>query len=416
MRRGASYKVAAAVVVGALCIVAVAEVTLRVTSSGFHLRQHDHIVADPVFHHRMLPNATATIRGVTFTTNSRGFKDDEIQVPKPKSVFRILMLGDGFTEGPGLSIDETPAKALEWLLNHGTACTGRYEVVNAGTASYSPILEYLQLKHVGLGLQPDLVVLNFDMSDVHDDWIRTRAATLDDRGLPIAVPHKATQERGDTMLPMMKPTWLGFLTPPERVLSQSAIYQAVRRSRPIQRLAGSARICPGQLKALGLMGDIQYDPMAITRDAEPRGLREAWALTDRYLDGIASLTAEHHVGFILVVYPYPHQVSATASPGGRLRLDLALNHLYASERPFDLVEDFGRRRGVPVINLRSLFRDEVRAGARVFLRDNEHLTPEGARVLARGIFEGLSKREILPPCRRSSSSTRRHKPVARQAR
>src|SRR5262249_50276194 len=148
--------------------------------------------------------------------------------PRPDGVFRILMLGDGFTEGFGLSIDETPAKVVERLFNE--TCAERYEVVNAGVASYSPILEYLWLERFGPRLAPDLVVLNFDMSDVHDDWIRTRVARLDHRGLPIAVPHQPIRETGERILPMIKPAWLEFLTPLERLLSRSASYQALRTS------------------------------------------------------------------------------------------------------------------------------------------------------------------------------------------
>ncbi|HEX2645816.1 MAG TPA: SGNH/GDSL hydrolase family protein, partial [Candidatus Dormibacteraeota bacterium] len=138
-----------------------------------------------MLHHRLRKNLSRSVQGVPFTTNSLGLRDREYPPPRPDGVFRILMLGDSFTEGAGLPIDETVAKRSERLLT--TTCAGAYEVVNAGTGSYSPILEYLQLKHVGLALAPDLVVLNFDMTDVHDDYIRTLLATFDSAGLPLAV-------------------------------------------------------------------------------------------------------------------------------------------------------------------------------------------------------------------------------------
>jgi len=381
------------------CCVLVWEVGLRLTTTRYQLRGHVHLVEDPVLHHRMLPNATATIRGVTFTTNSLGLKDHAISVDKPPTVFRILMLGDSFTEGYGLSIDQTPAKVVEALLNDRVGCSGRYEVVNAGVGSYSPILEYLLLKRLGLRLSPDLVVLNFDMTDLHDDWIRTRLARLDDQGLPIAVPHDSTRERGLLMLPMSTPPLVRFRMPVERVLSMSAVYQQVRTSRLVQRFGGRAGIGPGMLAALGLVGDIQYDPMAFTRDEEPRRLAEAWTLTERYLAAIATLTASRGIPFVVVVYPWAHQVDATASPGGRLRFDLA-SRLYPSERPFVLLENFGRRHAVPVVNLLSLFRERARSGAHLFYDDDVHQTPEGAALLARGISAGLTSNGLVPPCRR----------------
>jgi len=88
------------------------------------------------------------------------------------------MFGDSFTEGRGLVLEDTVAKRVEKMLNLGT-CPKTFAAIHAGVSSYSPILEYLLLKQVGLRLEPDLVVLNFDTTDVHDDWIRIALATLD---------------------------------------------------------------------------------------------------------------------------------------------------------------------------------------------------------------------------------------------
>ncbi len=387
-----------AVVVAVVCGVVADEVGLRVAATSGGPRRHKHIVADPVLHHRIHPNVTATVGGVPLTTNSLGLKDREIEVKKPSSVFRVLMLGDSFTEGIGLPTDQTPAKIAERLLTEMTQCRGHYEIVNAGVTSYSPILEYLWLKQLAPRLTPDLVVLNFDMTDFHDDWIRTSLARFDSHGLPVAVPANPIRERGLLMLPMPKAMVLGFLTPLEQTLSQSAVYQELRMSAAVQHVAGPARLGSGRLEPLGLIGDIQYDLMAFTRDEPPRRLREAWALTERYLAAISNLAAAHGSPFALVVYPWPHQVSATASPEGRLRFDLR-PRLYASTRPFDLLEDFGRRHGVPVINLLALFRDAIRSEVRLFYEDDIHHTPQGARLLAQGIVTGLLKRELLTPCR-----------------
>ena len=60
-------------------------------------------------------------------------------------------------------------------------------MINTGVGSYSPLLEYLYLKNGGLDLQPDIVVLNFDLSDVWDDIQYTRLARFDEHGAPVAV-------------------------------------------------------------------------------------------------------------------------------------------------------------------------------------------------------------------------------------
>ena len=123
-----------------------------------------YVDADPVLHHRLRPSYTAKRRGVEFRINALGLKDREYPPGKPPGVFRVLILGDSFTEGFGLPVEQTMPKQVEALLDGGR-CSRSVEVVNAGVSSYSPILEYLFLVHVGLGLGPDLVVLSFDMTD-----------------------------------------------------------------------------------------------------------------------------------------------------------------------------------------------------------------------------------------------------------
>ena len=226
---------------------------------------------DPVLHHRPRPNVTARVRGVEFRTSSLGLHDREYPAQKPPGVFRILLLGDSFTEGGGLAIEATVAKQAEAMLNTRgcqsprSASSRPIEVVNGGVASYSPILEYLFLGVLGPALEPDLVVLNFDMTDVHDDVIRTAVAQLGPDGLPLAVPPDRRLEAALLLPPLAKPSFLKFLDPIERGLSRLLIYQTLRRSGVGRRLFGPVRLTPERLETLGLVGDIRYDPTAITR-------------------------------------------------------------------------------------------------------------------------------------------------------
>ena len=277
--------------------------------------------SDPVLHHRLRPNITARVRGVEFRTNSLGLHDREYPAQKPPGVFRILLLGDSMTEGGGLALEATVAKQAEAMLNAG-GCRSPLEVVNGGVASYSPILQYLFLDALGPTLEPDLVVLNFDMTDVHDDFIRTAVARLRPDGLPVAVPSDRRLETALFLPPIFKPPFLRFLDPLERGLSRLLIYQALRRSGVGRRLFGPIRPTPERLERLGLVGDIRYDPMAITRPGEGPGVGPAWRLTERYLAGIHRLARQRGMSFAAVVYPHPHQVAADESPVGRQRFAL----------------------------------------------------------------------------------------------
>jgi hypothetical protein len=386
------FGLAAVLIVSIVVALALAEFVLRAAARRAMATQtHRYMTSDPVLHHRARPGVSAIVAGAPFSTSSLGLRDREYARPKPPSVVRLVLLGDSFTEGGGLMLEQTVAKRVEAALN-ARGC-GAHEVVNAGVASYSPILEYLLLQRLLPALQPDVVVLNFDMTDVHDDVVRTATATLDARGLPIAVPGDPLRETAMLLPP--PPRWLGSLGP---ALNGSALYQAVRKSGAGQGLLGPVKTSPEQLEAYGLIGDPQRDPMAITRDADFPGLERAWALTERYLVGIRDLARTSDARFALVVYPHAHQVSADASAVGRRKLGAGAG-LYASERPFVRLEKLGRREGFPVINLLASFR-AARADGPLFRHDDIHHTPAGAAVFADGMLSGLHSAGVLPPCRK----------------
>jgi hypothetical protein len=373
-------------------VLVLAELTLRATvRRATASASHRYMMADPVLHHRARPGVSATVAGTPFSTNSLGLRDREYASPKPSTTFRILMLGDSFTEGGGLVLEHTVAKRVEVALD-ARGC-GRYEVINGGTASYSPILEYLRLQQLGPVLQPDLVVLNFDMTDVHDDVVRTFTAVLDPRGLPLAVPSDPIRETAVFLPPA--PRWLG---PVGRALNRLALYQAFRKSRAGQRLLGPTKMTPEALAAYGLLGDVEHDPMAITRDDDFPDLARGWALTERYLVGIRDLARARGSTFVLVLYPHPHQVSADESPQGRRQLGTGPG-LFASDRPFQRLEALGRRENFPVVNLVPLFRAR-RAEGPLFRSTDVHHTPAGAVVFADGIVAGLHGLSVLPACSR----------------
>ncbi|MEK7251148.1 MAG: SGNH/GDSL hydrolase family protein, partial [Bacteroidota bacterium] len=127
---------------------------------------HYHPIGDNILHHKFKPYSTGRLKASELDTdyniNSLGLRDKEYSVQKPPSTFRILMLGDSFTEGDGVFSNETFSKRLEEKLQSQQGGM-KFEVINAGVGSYSSLLEYLYVKNYGLQLNPDLVILNFDL-------------------------------------------------------------------------------------------------------------------------------------------------------------------------------------------------------------------------------------------------------------
>ena len=134
-------------------------------------RQHT-IVPSQTTHHEM--RRMATINGptptdgeISFSTNSFGLRGDEPAIPKPQSVFRILLLGDDTILGTGLNSEDLVSSRVAQLLSEKSSA--RIEVINAAVPGYSPLLSEIQFEQELHRLQPNLVILHFDMSDIADD-------------------------------------------------------------------------------------------------------------------------------------------------------------------------------------------------------------------------------------------------------
>lgn len=99
---------------------------------------------------------------VTATTNNDGLISDgtDYSIEKPMGVYRIITIGDSFTEGPFVEPSATYPKQLESMLNAANGCPeiAKYEVLNFGVGGYD--IEYSSHRLVirGAKYQPDLVL------------------------------------------------------------------------------------------------------------------------------------------------------------------------------------------------------------------------------------------------------------------
>jgi hypothetical protein len=128
-------------------------------------------IKDTHYHHGLEANYRGIVtwgtKNYIFHTNSLGFKDKNNRAVQLKNnKYRILFIGDSFTEGVGFPYDETFVGLIDQQLNNSD-----YEVLNAGVASYSPKLYYFKIKYLieNVGLKFDELCVYFDISDVQDE-------------------------------------------------------------------------------------------------------------------------------------------------------------------------------------------------------------------------------------------------------
>lgn len=112
--------------------------------------------------------------------NSYGLRGENYNLKKAKNVTRIIFLGDSFTYGVGVTLENTYSKKLENILNKRK--NANYEAINMGFADggYTTDIHYLYLKEKGLDFSPDAVFLGLfignDISDLNrNTWVKNNS-------------------------------------------------------------------------------------------------------------------------------------------------------------------------------------------------------------------------------------------------
>jgi lysophospholipase L1-like esterase len=120
------------------------------------------VSSDPSLGHEHRSNAEAFLMGARVTTNSAGFRDEEIPIERRPGSTRIMMLGDSVLFGWGAKQNETVAARLKQAWRN----TGRdVDVINTGVGNYNTIMEVEFFLTRGYRFKPDIVVLNYFIND-----------------------------------------------------------------------------------------------------------------------------------------------------------------------------------------------------------------------------------------------------------
>lgn len=103
--------------------------------------------------------------------NSDGLRDREHAKAKPADTVRIAVLGDSFTEGMHVPMEQTFWSLLGRKLQECNAFPGKQvEVINFAVSGYGTAQELLTLRQKVWDYSPDLVVLAFTtLNDIYDN-------------------------------------------------------------------------------------------------------------------------------------------------------------------------------------------------------------------------------------------------------
>lgn len=342
--------------------------------------------------------------GISYTwhINRFGYRGKDFSMPKEPGALRIFVIGDSFAFGIGVKDDETiPALIEQKLRAKGYR---NVEVVNAGISGSSTISHYVNLRDIHLRYGPDMVLLLFDFTDMVDDWRMERKIVYDRKG--------NIHYFDDSMVDGKRDWWL-------YLVSRSAfcrwinnkIVRAVRKASQLGgwkhylEIAKEGKKAKGEIASAAGQKDeeiiIENDPLLMLRGGERRELIDAqWPRCEKYLFMIKGLLEEHGVPFVVGMYPSAIFVDAHQWGSGRKAWKFE-EKVYTDYYPFQLMEGFAKKAGVPFLNT---LRDFLKSpkGKKYFFDYDGHLTPAGNERVATAIVndprfirvveEGVEKR------------------------
>jgi len=264
-----------------------------------------------------------------------------------------MVIGDSFTFGKGVNLEDTYSKQLERILHHANI---NCEVINCGVMSYQMWHHFKVLKRKVLPYQPDVVILGLFLDDISksipphedsDDWNGCNSYEKDASGVTC---HSYL--------------W-NFLRNSNRLFEAKYRYRRVRYLKDIEE---RKKAC-GPADPTNIWYKIMYGKMEKRIYAEFAEILQKFVLTSK--------AAGSHV--LIVMIPDASQLH---EPDRQ-----AVNRF---------VEQTCIRIGVPFIDVTPRFEKESNLKPLYLFPSDAHTSAKGHRLIAQSIAEEINRLGYLP--------------------
>lgn len=244
--------------------------------------------ADDVYHHGLEPNYQGHARwgqqSFPFATNSLGLRDFAPRdVSLETDAYRVLFMGDSFTEGIGVAYPETFTGVLaSRLSSHGI------EVLNAGVVGYSPKLYARKTRHLveEVGLRIDALIVMLDNSDIQNELLYEHYGT----------PRPALARARSSILRWLK-------------RNSYATHRLAEWTEQKRRIAWNAAGVPfADDLDNSLFDDPEYRAHGHWNESYKYAER-GFSLSEANMAELVALCRKHQIDMTLVVYPWPLNIA-----------------------------------------------------------------------------------------------------------
>jgi hypothetical protein len=333
---------------------------------GFYRDHSAFRVRSPIYHHGFKPNVSVDDERwgplvSSYRIDSLGFRDRTVrEVPLRSPLWRVVLIGDSFTEGIGVRYEDTFAGlAAAELAPHGI------EVLNAGAASFSPIIYLRRVRNLieDVGLRFDHLVVFIDVGDIQDEV----TYAFDARGNVVSNERRRLQEERANRV-HGRPFFLRSLAL-RRFLDRHTLLLSRLYAIADERLTRGPRRA-----ALWTVDHQAYEEYG----------REGLERARQHMDALQELLARHGIGLTVAVYPWPDQVLL----GDRDSKQAVYWGVWAASKHAGFLDYFPLFVGVG---------DPKQTVRRYFIPGDIHWNAAGHRVIAGPLVAHLL--EVAPPDR-----------------
>jgi hypothetical protein len=281
--------------------------------------------------------------------NSHGLMDEEHPYERPDNTFRILALGDSYTEALQFPRDEIWPELLEERLNQRDDGIN-YEVINAGRSGMGTALEYVYYTEEGYRYDADLVLLLWIGNDFVDNSREL---------LPSPQPYYVLDANGELLLDdrfrydpgfrsLQDYEWarqnLYFVSFIRRQIS-AAVQNRNLQSYEVRRAADDDRLDATNDDATPVP-EVVYEPYDVDITRYTQAEQDAIAVTKRLLSELYATVQADDADFLFILGSVTPDVNHVALAQG-----LHANFDNLETMADDIIGAYAREQNIPTLDV-----------------------------------------------------------------
>ena len=288
---------------------------------------------------RHKPNFEGRWDGTWYKTNSLGLRGEEVAEPAENQL-RIVCLGDSCTFGKGVKESESWPRQLEHFLQEMAQGAWDPVVANLGVNGYHGASYELILEEVGQALEPDIILVGFNLNDFPNAISMVDNKVLRERTSRRIIPQNVRDAFG-----------------------RFSLYRWARQT--FYHLRRKQDWANAETFAAGVAAGAADDPV--------------WERQRQVLRGIHNKSKECGAQMAMFLFPYESQIFLTTY----------------DRTPIERLHGLCSEIGIPFLDLAEPFREKAKASEgemQLFLRgDRYHPTGTGYQVVAQEVVERIKE-------------------------